>query len=376
MDTITAAYHVLERGEVPSLDPIVVKPETPHHDSGCHGDIHNSRPSSSSSGICQQDDEDSCHGNSFHSARDPDVPEMTVLGPPSVSPGFIPMFYSDTQSYSARVPDTDAVVPTPDNYSAPCDSVSMYSMFYRQSLSGSYCSTGFTDSHNIPVSPSGSYPSPGLYLPYVPPPTPSPVSGDTIPYTQAYSPSLDQASGYLSPSSQSPVSGYTGKLTNPRRQKRKSASSVQKPVTWNTTESMKPKETFVALIGKALLSSPENKLPLNDIYVWIQENYPYFLTAKPSWKVSVRHNLSVNECFVKGDRIASGRGFYWGIHELCLESFRQGNFERRRVRSITDASMLHDSLRELAELKTQNQKALSSEFTGIPPGATTYQGNH
>ncbi|KAG6934841.1 forkhead box J2 [Chelydra serpentina] len=38
----------------------------------------------------------------------------------------------------------------------------------------------------------------------------------------------------------------------------------------------KPNQSYIALISTAILSSPEKKLLLSDIYQWIMDNYPYF----------------------------------------------------------------------------------------------------
>uniref|UniRef100_A0A8C8S1K2 Forkhead box protein G1 n=1 Tax=Pelusios castaneus TaxID=367368 RepID=A0A8C8S1K2_9SAUR len=75
----------------------------------------------------------------------------------------------------------------------------------------------------------------------------------------------------------------------------------------------KPNQSYIALISTAILSSPEKKLLLSDIYQWIMDNYPYFKNKK-SWRNSVRHNLSLNECFIKAGRSDNGKGHFWAIH--------------------------------------------------------------
>lgn len=95
----------------------------------------------------------------------------------------------------------------------------------------------------------------------------------------------------------------------------------------------RPSLTYIALIAKVILSSPSKKLNLASIYSAMEERFPYLRARGPGWKNSVRHNLSVNDCFVKVGRCEDGRGHYWGVHQAYLKDFQQGNFRYyRRVR--------------------------------------------
>ncbi|KAF7998119.1 hypothetical protein HCN44_009517 [Aphidius gifuensis] len=96
-------------------------------------------------------------------------------------------------------------------------------------------------------------------------------------------------------------------------------------------EEPKPQHSYIGLIAMAILSSPERKLVLSDIYQHILENYPYFRSRGPGWRNSIRHNLSLNDCFVKSGRSANGKGHYWAIHPANLEDFRRGDFRRRKA---------------------------------------------
>uniref|UniRef100_A0A3Q3G5P2 Fork-head domain-containing protein n=1 Tax=Labrus bergylta TaxID=56723 RepID=A0A3Q3G5P2_9LABR len=88
----------------------------------------------------------------------------------------------------------------------------------------------------------------------------------------------------------------------------------------------KPTLSYLALIAKVILSSPSQKLNLASIYRTMEEQFPYLRSRGPGWRNSVRHNLSVNECFVKVSRCEDGRGHYWGINQAHLRDFQQGNF--------------------------------------------------
>ncbi|OQV23210.1 putative Forkhead box protein L1 [Hypsibius exemplaris] len=93
----------------------------------------------------------------------------------------------------------------------------------------------------------------------------------------------------------------------------------------------KPQLSYIGLIGMAILSVPEKKMILSDIYQWIQEHYPYFKTRPQGWKNSIRHNLSLNACFHKNGRSATGKGHYWSIHPANVKDFERGDFRRRKA---------------------------------------------
>lgn len=99
----------------------------------------------------------------------------------------------------------------------------------------------------------------------------------------------------------------------------------------------KPSPSYVALIANVILSSPGKKLNLSSIYRAVEESFPQVRSRGPGWRNSVRHNLSVNDCFVKLSRCEDGRGHYWGVHHAHLGHFERGNFKRsRRARGRRD----------------------------------------
>lgn len=98
-----------------------------------------------------------------------------------------------------------------------------------------------------------------------------------------------------------------------------------------TSDEPKPQHSYIGLIAMAILSSPESKLVLSDIYQYILDNYPYFRTRGPGWRNSIRHNLSLNDCFIKAGRSANGKGHYWAIHPANIDDFKKGDFRRRKA---------------------------------------------
>lgn len=96
-------------------------------------------------------------------------------------------------------------------------------------------------------------------------------------------------------------------------------------------EEPKPQHSYIGLIAMAILSTPDGKLVLSDIYQHILDHYPYFRSRGPGWRNSIRHNLSLNDCFIKAGRSANGKGHYWAIHPANVEDFRKGDFRRRKA---------------------------------------------
>lgn len=75
----------------------------------------------------------------------------------------------------------------------------------------------------------------------------------------------------------------------------------------------KPPYSYAMMIVLSILQSDSGKLTLSQIYYWISSHFPYYKPKDAGWQNSIRHNLSLNEAFVKGGKSLDGKGHFWEI---------------------------------------------------------------
>ncbi|GMT26520.1 hypothetical protein PFISCL1PPCAC_17817, partial [Pristionchus fissidentatus] len=108
----------------------------------------------------------------------------------------------------------------------------------------------------------------------------------------------------------------------------------------------KPPYSYIALIAMAIKNQPESKATLAEIYDFLQKNFDFFRGEYVGWRNSIRHNLSLNDCFLKlakdpGER--GRKGHKWMLSPNSEYQFDEGSYRRRprgyKARKPTDGSL-------------------------------------
>ncbi|KAM4708299.1 forkhead box protein I1c-like [Discoglossus pictus] len=159
----------------------------------------------------------------------------------------------------------------------------------------------------------------------------------TSPYLWLGGPGVNNSSSYLNGNNPNP---YISPAYGSQRQFLPNVSGFSGPeLGWFSVASqeellklVRPPYSYSSLIAMAIQHTPERKLTLSQIYQYVSDNFPFYKKSKAGWQNSIRHNLSLNDCFTKVSRDANdpGKGNYWTLDVNCGKMFDNGNFRRKR----------------------------------------------
>lgn len=143
----------------------------------------------------------------------------------------------------------------------------------------------------------------------------------------------------------------------------------------------KPDISYAAILGQAILSSPEHRLTLQEIYDWITIVYPHFKRGEQTWMNSIRHVLSTTVCFRKVVRDRALGRTQWAIWDEDLEVFKDGGFRKqlcsdmqkaalgtKRSRKVTDSSGGDSSKRaKRPKLESSSSSSMPAQSSSSTP---------
>lgn len=164
-------------------------------------------------------------------------------------------------------------------------------------------------------------------------------------------------------------------------------TKIKKIEEFDMSSEDKPPFSYAILIGVSILSSQNKCSTLLEIYQWISETFKFYKRRDMGWQNSIRHNLSLNDAFVKGEKSKNGKGHFWLIRSDCEKQFSiyardyetesekkdvtevKWNFELNEIENNENHGILNQAKTDTSFFKTY-EDILSSEITQMMPGGS------
>ena len=107
-----------------------------------------------------------------------------------------------------------------------------------------------------------------------------------------------------------------------------------------------PPYSFTALAGLAIMSYPQKKATLNEIYSFISSTFPFYKRSQRAWKNSIRNSLYSSDCFMR-PRDKGGKNVYWTINSRAKTHILKGSFKAKRQSVTTNGKRKKKSAKQL-----------------------------
>ncbi|XP_076009825.1 forkhead box protein M1 [Genypterus blacodes] len=142
--------------------------------------------------------------------------------------------------------------------------------------------------------------------------------------------------------------------------------------------SERPPYSYMAMIQFAINSSSSGKMTLKEIYTWMEDHFPYFReVAKPGWKNSIRHNLSLHDMFTR-ETSPDDKVSYWTIRpeaNRCLtldQVYKPGCDPTSGPVSVPMLLYNHQNHRRTASDAQNQQTSFEKKMKPLLPRAESY----
>ena len=192
------------------------------------------------------------------------------------------------------------------------DPTLIFKSFCRSRIMALYEEFGWAETNTSPVYAAFSYSYPYLSL-----------SCQESAWSASHIQTPNYYSGY------SPI-GHNSIAVDPcQGQVVKNVSSSKKKT--KTEKATKPPYSYISLICMAIANSTNKKATLREIVQYIEDHFSYYRSNK-KWHGSIRHNLTINDCFVKLPRRPGHKYCLWTIDQNFSDMFDNGSLRRRRYR--------------------------------------------